>query len=297
MSYKIIAIDAGATKTEVLITDGKSKLMLSVHPAINPNVIGFEESLDKMKKIINKYVSSDDQNEVILSAGISGMWDIRLRKHFTDELSKKTSLGAILIYPDIDITFASVFSGEDKNCGILIAGTGSVFYYRDSDGMMRKVGGWGRLIGDEGSGYWMGKEAIRKVCEYLDGRGKKTLLTEVFESKFKLNRGSIVQKIYRQGFDIPKVTPEIFKAAEAGDRISINIIKSAAEKLYEHLKPVSRKNFTVALCGSIFSMQRLLEKYLRFYVSRYCSSIKLIRAEQKPVWGAVRLAKENYNLQ
>src|SRR5205085_1278058 len=60
---------------------------------------------------------------------------------------------------------------------VIIAGTGSIVYGRNQRGEAARAGGWGHLIGDEGSGYWIGREALAAVMRAEDGRGPSTRMT------------------------------------------------------------------------------------------------------------------------
>ncbi len=207
-------------------------------------------------------------------------------------MSDKIKFNRLRIYPDIDGAFASAFDTNDTNCGVLIAGTGSVLYYRKRDGTYSRTGGWGRYIGDEGSGWWIGREALSRVMQNHDGRGEKTLLEGILKKQLRLTPLNMVRRIYRDNFEISKVTKFVFRCAEKGDRISGKIIIQAAEQLSRHLEPVNAKNSTIALCGSLFSEEKLLEKYFRKISKQKYPNIKFIKPKRKPVYGALKLAMQ-----
>src|SRR5204863_821295 len=72
----------------------------------------------------------------------------------------------------------ALVAGAGDNPGIVvIAGTGSIVYGRSAAGEAARAGGWGHMIGDEGSGYWIGREALAAVMRAADGRGPSTALT------------------------------------------------------------------------------------------------------------------------
>ena len=71
-------------------------------------------------------------------------------------------------------------AGVKEGVGVvLIAGTGSMAYGRDATGAHARSGGWGRLLADEGSGYWLGHQLLRRIVQAADGRAPKTALTEL----------------------------------------------------------------------------------------------------------------------
>jgi N-acetylglucosamine kinase-like BadF-type ATPase len=112
--------------------------------------------------------------------------------------------------------------------------------------------------------------------------------------KFRLNKENIIEEVYHNNFNISKITKEVFRLAEKKDRISDGIIRNAALHLAELLNAVGKTEHTIALCGSLFTEEKLLEKYLRKIVKREFPHIILIKPERKPVWGAAEIAKALY---
>ena len=182
-----------------------------------------------------------------------------------------------------------MFDKNEKNCGILIAGTGSILYYKDSKGKLMRVGGWGRHIGDEGSGYWIGKEALNRVTRYYDGLGEKTRLTNVLKKHHDLHSVSLTKKIYHENFEISSLAKCVFDCAEAGDKVSLDIVKQAAEHLAHHFSVFKKSKMKIGLLGSLFTKEKLLEKYLKTIVKQRYPNIRLVKYQIKPVWGAVKI--------
>ena len=83
---------------------------------------------------------------------------------------------------------------------MLIAGTGSIAYGRDAEGRAARAGGWGYVLGDEGSGYWLGRQALRAVVRSSDGRGPATALTPRILAHYHVERADqLVREIYVGG--------------------------------------------------------------------------------------------------
>src|SRR5690606_8774057 len=79
-------------------------------------------------------------------------------------------------YPDLHIALAGGTGGRPGV--VVIGGTGSVAFGRNAEGREHRVGGWGYLLSDEGSGFWIGREALIAVLHCMDGRGPHTILTD-----------------------------------------------------------------------------------------------------------------------
>jgi N-acetylglucosamine kinase-like BadF-type ATPase len=117
----------------------------------------------------------------------------------------------------------------------LIAGTGSLAWGCNADGRTARSGGWGFLLGDEGSAYALGNAALRAVLMQSDGRGPQTLLTELISAQLDLPRpAAIVERVY--GAVVPRqviaeLAPLVFDAAQRADAIAAAILHSASQQL------------------------------------------------------------------
>lgn len=288
----IIAIDAGATCTEAMLFSTETGVIKeNNYLPLNYNLSGEKQTIKKLIHIVNdilkkKYTAS------VMVAGISGARHEKDRKLIKSELKEKLKISRIEILPDTEIALASIFGKEDKKCGILIAGTGSILYYRDGKGKIKRVGGWGRHIGDEGSGYWIGKEALNRLGRYHDGIGEKTLLDSKLKKHFSIDKKTIVRKIYHENFEIAKIAEHVFDCAESGDKVSVEIISQAAQHLAEHFTVLGKSKMKIALTGSLFTKEYLLEKKLKQIVRKTFPNIRLIKPDVKPVLGAVKIGLE-----
>jgi N-acetylglucosamine kinase-like BadF-type ATPase len=309
-----IGIDSGATSSEVLIVQiplakalpllvkGKfkgveKKPVIKKYPPINFNVLGFDESAKRLIHIIqdsSKKIGLKNIGYIV--AGISGARNEKDRKKLSHAVSKNLGFNKIKILPDTEIAFYSVFEQHQTSCGILIAGTGSVLLVKGVANTMRRVGGWGRILGDEGSGYWIAREALSFAVKCYDKSSKKNEILHMLEKKFKLDEGNIIEQVYHKNFDISKITKEVFRLAEGGNVLADSIIRRAVQHLAELLTCITKAEHVIALCGSLFTEEKLLEKYLRNIVKEEFPYITLIKPNRKPVWGAVEIARSHCEL-
>lgn len=304
----IIGIDSGATSSEVLIVPftktcpaldagagnrgigkkGKTKK----YPPINFNVLGFEETVKRLIRIIRDSSKKIGlKNAACIVAGISGARNEKDRAKLAKAVSEKLGFNKIKILPDTEIAFYSVFAHNQTNCGILIAGTGSILYYKSIEGKMNRIGGWGRILGDEGGGWWIAKEALSLAVRNFDSSPKDSRLTAMLSEKFGLHKGNILEEIYHRNFEISEITREVFRLAERNDIFSREIIKQAADQLTGLFFKLGRVEFTIALCGSLFTEEKLLEKYLLKIAKKKFPNVSFVKPKQKPVWGAVLMGK------
>ncbi len=295
----VLGIDSGATSSEVLLiklpfTRKSQNAITGKYPPINLNVLGFDESAKRLVKIVKDSVKKAGKGSITSAvAGISGARLEKDRKKLGLAVRKATGLKNVLILPDTETAFAAAFEPGERNCGILIAGTGSILYYRDTKGMLYRIGGWGRHIGDEGSGYWIAREVLYRVTKYYDGREKPTKLVNILKKEFCIDSANIIKEVYHNNFEISKLTRFVFRAANSGDRTSKEIIKSAAENLLSHFIPLGNRSCRIALMGSLFTEEKLLGKYLKKISKKKYDRIELFNPSQKPVLGAVKIAMTN----
>jgi glucosamine kinase len=300
----LTGIDCGASGTDVVLYEPKSGSRKACtsrvlkFAAINYNQLGLEKTVKQLMGIIRKSEAKlpgglEDIDYII--AGISGARHENDRKKIRLRLQKALKFRNIEIYPDTIIAFGAAFDSPERNCGILIAGTGSVLYYKNNKEKTIRTGGWGRHIGDEGSGYWIARTALHKLTQYYDGRTGKTSLADKIHNVHCINHENIIKKIYHNQFEISRVTKLVFDCAESGDKICKEIIKQAAEELSSHFIPLKNAKSEIALFGSLFSEEKLLENYLRKITKQKYPNIKLIKPKYKPVWGAVKIGMEMVN--
>ncbi len=116
----------------------------------------------------------------------------------------------------------------------MIAGTGSIALGRDRHGTITRAGGWGHIVGDEGSGYDLGRHCLQAVSKAADGRGQMTALVEHVLSHWNLNSASdIIGRVYPDcdKATIASLSTLVFMAARGGDEVACSIVKDAAREL------------------------------------------------------------------
>jgi N-acetylglucosamine kinase-like BadF-type ATPase len=126
-------------------------------------------------------------------------------------------------------------SGLDGAVGVaLVAGTGSIAFGRNAVGEKARAGGWGHLIGDEGSGYMIGRRAMQAAARAADGRGPQTAILPAIMESWSLTRADgMIGRVYPDGDKglIAALSAIVFTAARAGDRVARRIVAQAATDL------------------------------------------------------------------
>lgn len=128
-----------------------------------------------------------------------------------------------------------VLGGLEGMVGVaLIAGTGAIALGRNAQGEARRAGGWGHVLGDEGSGYDIGRCALQAVMRASDGRGEATALLPAILSEWEVaDTSDILARVYPTTHKavIARLSPLVLRVAEAGDRVASDIVSRAADEL------------------------------------------------------------------
>lgn len=156
----------------------------------------------------------------------------RILKHIAGDLP--VGAGQLCVVHDSVNALEGATAGQTGL--IVIAGTGSVVSRgRNSQGRDLRVGGWGHLFGDEGSAYWIGREAVRALLGAFDQTGEAKQLTPMFFKRLHVSSAYELKDMYYSGCftrdHLAGLSIWVNEAAEAGDFVVRHILCSAGEEL------------------------------------------------------------------
>lgn len=224
-----LGIDAGATATQWALID-EAGLVISGSAAAMDGHIYRPSSKERMEQVLNE-ISTEVKNYKLTSAymGITGV-----TSDGSIETLAESILGvSIKVVSDIELAYRANFSEGE---GILLyAGTGSVAFAIDNLSNPHQIGGWGYLLGDEGAGYWIGREAIRHAMFDIETKAEfkpKSLTSEILDVIGGKDWSSVKSFVYSQERSvIASLSKLVNTSAEAGDVDAIRIIRKAAGHL------------------------------------------------------------------
>jgi N-acetylglucosamine kinase-like BadF-type ATPase len=199
-----------------------------------------------------------------------------------------------------DALIALVAGAKDAPGIVIIAGTGSIVYGHNAGGEAARAGGWGHMIGDEGSGYWIGREALAAVMRASDGRGPATRLTSEILAHLHLNDESRLPRIVYDR-ESPRMTvaalgPIVQEVAAQGDAVATRILERAAEELVLAAQSVASRlemrgdEFTFFLAGGVFRVVPWLAEELPRRLAEVAPRCQVQLLHEEPAVGAVWLA-------
>ncbi|PTL38519.1 N-acetylglucosamine kinase [Alkalicoccus saliphilus] len=288
MEY-VIGIDGGGTKTSCLFYPadapppvGRKPPLLITGEGTNPHVIGWEKMQDRLVELLQRGMEKFQIPPSRIRAvccGLAGVGrpDDRIRAE------AKIRQGALqLLFSENSIIFveSDLFAAlhgalpPDKQAGmLLIAGTGSNAIARTAEGDIFRSGGWGHLLGDEGSGYQIGLQTLQHAARAYDYREEEGLLSEMILEKMSWqNLREMVAYMYEKKPDkkeIAAFAPLVMRAADNGDKTALRILRTAADELLLHIRSLQKRSseFTeatpVATTGSIITHSRIVHTYFQ----------------------------------
>lgn len=167
-----------------------------------------------------------------------------------DRPGAREEIGARLAHLAVDVRLTNdaelLFGALDDEVGVvLIAGTGSIALGRDRHGNTARAGGWGYLIGDEGSGYYMGRYALEAASRSADGRDDETALLPAILAHWELDEPmQIIETLYRERENkalVAELAPIVIATALDGDEAAMMIVAECADQLGAMVAAVARK--------------------------------------------------------
>jgi N-acetylglucosamine kinase-like BadF-type ATPase len=297
-------MDGGGTKTKCVLTDlNLNPIYETTGSASNFLVIGADVVSETILNLIKECASSqkilieDVEAFVLGTTGGGRRSDAELleKQIFSDAKQKSIPINKFRVESDARIALEGAFSG--KAGSILIAGTGSIMFGKDEAGEIHRVGGFGRYIGDEGSGYRIGRKGLNAAARFLDGRAKSTRIVDLLDQEFSISTAEqLITEVYRNNFNIASVAPLVFDAAESGDKTAQRILEDEADELLLHISAMKIKLsvdiLKVSLIGSILTTANYFSYLFNEKVVRRHNDVKIMEAEHSPEYGAALMAKQ-----
>jgi glucosamine kinase len=295
----VLGADGGGTKTlGLLCTPDGTVLSRRIVGASNVNVVGFDGAAKNLFELIEGCCadashSLDDLRSLVF--GLAGAGREENRRQLLERVCALAGRALpITIETDARIGLEGAFEG--KPGVVIIAGTGSVVIGKNTSGELLTVGGWGRAFGDEGSGYFLGLEALKSLTLQYDGRGGSKMLAETLSKEFGLNtRENIIAAVYQEKFEIPKVAPFVLQAAEHDDEVALRILHSGARELTEQARIlVERMNVAgkigLAFFGGLIERKNVYSNMLTAKIRERIPSVEITLPARSPAEGAVLMA-------
>lgn len=253
----VLGVDGGGTGCRaVLLRGGAVVERWDLGPL---NVLLHADALDRLAELISS------TGAVAAGLGLAGIRDAAHAERLGAELRARTG-ATVVVRDDTEAALAGAFTGGPGV--VVIAGTGSGALGRGTAGRLARAGGHGFLLGDEGGGYWIGREAVRAALRAADRLGPPTALAEVVRAAFG-DLTAAVQEIHRNATDrtlLTRLVPAVVAVAERGDEVAGRLLGRAADDLADLAGAVrqalAEPGLPVAMVGGIFAAEPVRARFV-----------------------------------
>lgn len=293
MNY-IIGVDGGGTKTEAVAynLDGnvlKTSLKGFANP-LNNKEEAFKNIHDAIKEIVDERGTENLKGLYLGIAGSEVGDNAKLIKEIADEFFKDS-----VVMNDGELALKAMLKGED---GILtIAGTGSISFGINGE-KRAKCGGWGHLLGDEGSAYKISIQAIKQMIFEKENLLERSPLTVAIMEKLNItNEDDVIDFVYSATKDeVAKLAPEVSKLAEKDDFIAKRILAEEAVALAETtentFKTLGFEKCSIGLIGGVIRKSKFVRELFEECLAENINVVEYVDEEVSAAKGAYYIFKK-----
>jgi glucosamine kinase len=291
----LIGADVGGSKTAVGVSDGAGLVARADGPGAAVRPGSALASAGRIAEVVRRALAVVGRHSGdLLLVGAAGAGRDPERQELAQALRSEGLAARIEVMTDIDLALAGAF---ERGPGIVVsAGTGSIAVGRDASGARRRMGGYGWQMGDEGSGYAMGRAALGAVSRAHDGRSPRTALTDrVLAAARCADFDELVRwAAAASPAEIASLAPHVLEVAVGGDPLAQGIADYAARELSQLaicLRPQldAKAPIGVALTGGLLAEDRPLRRAVAARL-REEPGLEPLDAPVDAVVGALRLA-------
>jgi glucosamine kinase len=301
MTNYLLGVDGGGTKTQAVICDESGRILgsgMGGPSGIDSvgaagAILGIGAAVEAARQQAGLVVAPF--HSVFLGmAGVVSEADRDIIRGVAHELALGPVIG---VDHDIRISLAGGLSGR---LGIaLIAGTGSSCFGINAAGERWQSGGWGHLISDEGSSYWLGWNGIRLAIGTYDGRWQSSLLEPVRQRLGMALMTDLHHRLYTEGIskaEIAALAPLVIEAAASGDGMAQQLIVTGTADLAQMVAAVARRlgwaaaPCEVTLTGGLWRAGEDVIAPFRRALADVLPAARIVMPELSPVLGACVLA-------
>jgi len=300
----ILGVDGGGTRTTAIVTglDGIPVCCMTGQ-STNYNSVGMATArkiLSRITKAINDDYGIDSFSAVCIgSSALFSEAEAEDQRTLTETLFRTKH---IVLLSDICIALESML--EDGPCALAISGTGSMCAIRDEAGKLRHTGGWGYILGDEGSAYHIAICGIKAAIAAYDGVGPETILQKAVAKHFDVNdMRELIDRVYNPAIAREQVSlfaKDVATCAEAGDSVAKGVLFDSALLLANSmlvlLRPFYGQEVPLGISGGVFENNTLFRKAFEKEVKKQFHTARITRLTYPPHVGALFYCRKTLGL-
>lgn len=305
----ILGVDAGGSKTLASIArvnpDQTARVVATgTAGAANPRATSFQHAWVEIRLAIETALHEIGiglPQIQVACLGIAGAGRHDEQDSF-ERMVHEGGLRRAICCDDAELIFADAFGTEPGL--VLIAGTGSIAMARDAQGIRTRVGGWGYMIGDEGSGFDLGRHALIAFAEAVDGRAPATPLVHAICETWQLSEpAGLIEKLYESETlrcDIAELTKLVVRLSQEGEQTARRICEENGQRLLQLIESLVQRQLSagaetveLATAGSLLHPHVLGPLFQEQATLRF-PQLKIVKHVEQPVSGAIEIARREW---
>src|SRR5271166_1334669 len=294
-----LGIDGGGSKTTCVLGDEQRVLASVTVGGSNIVRLGKSEARSALQKGVRgvcREASIKPAQVTSICAGIAGAEREEIRKQLAEILAK-LALARTEVVGDMVIAHEAALGGAPGI--VVVAGTGSIAYGQHASGRIARAGGWGYAISDQGSGYWIGVQAVAAVTHALDSGSYTKLSDRILEHWGVRSYDDLICRANTTPPpDFTGLFPAVVTAAEAGDSYAHDVLARAGVELAGLAELVFRRlwkaadQVDVALAGGVFENSAEVRESFRREMKRSIAQAQVSLSTRSAAEGALALARK-----
>lgn len=295
----LLGIDGGGTKTECALAEGTTVLARAHAGSCKLKSVGKEAAGRALDHAIRSACAAAKVGPAAIERtciGLSGAANPEVAE-VARELLAEIVPGEIEVVGDMLIALEAAFPGTPGL--VVIAGTGSIAYGRNQRGETARAGGWGPLVSDEGSGNWIGRQAVAAVLRAHDTGQSSPLAEAVLNAWRVATYDDLMHLVNSQPPpDLAALVPHVLRCAQGGGQLAREILTQAGIELSGLAKIVMRRLWPggrilrVAMAGGVFQSSPLVRQAFANSVRAERPQAEVVQEVVEPVLGALALARK-----
>lgn len=295
-----VGIDGGGSKTAAIIANADGSIVrTTLQGPGNITLLGVDGTRQLVRAVLSDLLADQPVSSIAaITFAFAGAGRLKAAGdvHF-DQLMNEFGICRYTLKSDSESLHYSIFG--DGNGILMLSGTGSICRFRADDGVLRKVGGWGYLLGDEGSGFDIGRQAIRHAVMEADLGKPPGALTIALLAQYQVNQpNDLIVSIYGKAQPqqlIASCARTVQRLAQEGNAEASKILSNAAKSLLRMVKraisSIKRQDvYQIGAVGGALKPGSPLLKAFCQAVEDAGLSIELVSPEMSPAAAAVLMA-------
>lgn len=274
-----VGVDAGGSHTVAALARGEEVLHTIHAETANPNVVGLERAAQTIAEAIERVL--DGATPAAIGVGVAGAGSEEVQDALRDAIAANFPGTPLALTSDARIALRAVIPEGDGI--VLIAGTGSIAYAEIGERTLR-AGGYGYLLGDEGSGFAIGAAALRDLAD----AGDRQLLTRIYQSRHPVG-------------EIAGFARLVLRKADSGNQSALEIVSDAAEGLFNLVGRIAQactaergskgQAIPLAFSGGLLRERNALTQMLEEKIGEATLDAEILSTRREPYFGALAQAR------